>query len=512
MSVRGDHVWLGGAGGIELFTQGHFYLLQWKDKDFPGRVSGVVETETGELWANGSSGITHVSAVELARWLRDLTSAITAEHFDARDGLPGLSVERIPEPSIAQSREGRLWFATSKGIAWLDPAKLEENRNRLPPPVVISSIFSNGKTYVGSNELTLPAHTAKLEIDYTALSLAIPERVLFRYKLDGVDNEWQDAGTRRQAFYTSLRPGRYRFHVMACNNDGVWNESGASLSFALAPAFYQTRWFLALCLAVTGCLVCASYMWRVRIVMARLDMQFRERLAERTRIAQELHDTLLQGVLSASMQLNVANDQIASDAPFKPLVTRVLELMGQVIEDGRNAVRGLRLSREEGQALDQAFSEVPQELALPGVAEYRVIVEGSPRSLHPVIRDEVYLIGREAVANAYRHSGATRIEVALEFGRHQLRVLVRDNGHGIDQRVLQAGREDHWGLSGMRERAEKIGAKLKVWSNGTNGTEVDLRVPGRNAFRSQGSGKANWLSRILARNADSTESERAKGA
>src|SRR5262249_37347054 len=147
MFVRGDHVWLGGSGGIELFTQGHFYLLHWKANDLPGGVSGVIETESADLWANGSSGITHVSAAELARWLRDPASAIYAEHFDARDGLPGFSAERIPEPSIAVSSDGRLWFAT-KGIAWLDPAKLQENRNHLPPPVMISSVFSNGKTYV----------------------------------------------------------------------------------------------------------------------------------------------------------------------------------------------------------------------------------------------------------------------------------------------------------------------------------------------------------------------------
>jgi ligand-binding sensor domain-containing protein len=485
MSVRGDHVWLGGAGGIELFTQGRFYLLRWQNKDLPGRVSGVVETESGELWANGSSGITHVSAAEFARWLRNPTSAISAEHLDAHDGLPAFSAERIPEPSIAESREGRLWFATTKGIAWLDPPKLQENRNRLPPPVMISSIISNGKTYVGSNDLTLPAHTEKLEINYTALSLAVPERVLFRYMLEGVDNEWQDAGTRRQAFYTSLSPGHYRFHVIACNNDGVWNESGASLGFGLAPAFYQTKWFLALGIALIGFLVWVGYMWRVRIVTARLDWQFRERLAERTRIAQELHDTLLQGAQSASMQLSVANDQLAADAPAKPLVTRVLELQARLIEDGRNAVRGLRLSTEEIEGLDQALARVPQKLALQGAADFRVNVEGVPRVLHPVIREEVYSIGREAVANAFRHSRATKIEVAVGYGSDELRVCVQDNGHGIDPQVLDSGREGHWGLSGMQERAHKIGAKLRVSSNAAGGTEVELRVPSRIAFRSQ---------------------------
>ena len=247
MSVRGDHVWLGGSGGVELFTKGHFYVMRWKNQDLPGRVSGVMETEAGDLWMNGSSGITHVSAGELAQLAsRSELRSSPRERLDALDGLPGLSAERIPEPSLAESRDGRLWFATTRGIAWLDPATLHKNRNRLPPPVMISSIISNGKTYSGSSDLTLPAHTERLEIDYTALSLAIPERVMFRYKLDGVDPDWQDAGTRRQAFYTRLPPGHYRFHVIACNNDGVWNEAGASLGVSIKPAFYQTWWFTAL--------------------------------------------------------------------------------------------------------------------------------------------------------------------------------------------------------------------------------------------------------------------------
>ena len=225
MSVRGDHVWLGGSGGVELFSKGHFYLVGWKNQDLPGRISGVVETETGDLWMNGSSGITHVSA----GGVNTVASRPELPRFRRTSGCAGwtsgLSAERIPEPSIAESRDGRMWFATTRGIAWLDPATLHKSRNRLPPPVLISSIISNGKTYSGSGDLTLPAHSESLEIDYTALSLAVPERVLFRYKLDGVDSDWQNAGTRRQAFYTRLPPGHYRFHVIACNNDGVWNEA-----------------------------------------------------------------------------------------------------------------------------------------------------------------------------------------------------------------------------------------------------------------------------------------------
>ena len=283
----------------------------------------------------------------------------------------------------------------------------------------------------------------------------MPERVRFRYKLEGTDKDWQDVGTRREAFYTNLGPGHYRFHVTASNDNGVWNEEGAALQFNILPAFYQTNWFLLLCAAAAGLLAWAAYRWRVRQVTARLDLQFRERLSERTRVAQDLHDTLLQDVLSASLQLQVAEARLPAASQAKTIVGEVLNLMGSAIEGGRKAVRGLRSWQEETGDLTQAFSRIPQELAMQQEVGYRVTVEGQARSLHPLVRDEVYRIGHEALVNAFRHSGARSIEVELHYATDQLRILVCDDGSGIDPQVLRAGREGHWGLSGMRERAEE---------------------------------------------------------
>jgi signal transduction histidine kinase len=211
-------------------------------------------------------------------------------------------------------------------------------------------------------------------------------------------------------------------------------------------------------------------------------MRFEERFAERTRIAQELHDTLLQGFLSASMQLHVTNDSLPEGSPVKAKLGRILELMGRVTEEGRNAVRGLRLSQDSS-GLEQAFSKIVQEVPPQEEIAFRVVVEGRSRGLHPLIRDEVYRIGREAILNAFRHSRASRVEVEVEYASHQLRVLVRDNGCGIDSGVLQSGRDGHWGLQGMRERATRIGAQLNVWSSKASGTEVQLAVPGQSAFQ-----------------------------
>jgi PAS domain S-box-containing protein len=264
VAVRGDHIWLGGAGGVVLFSHGRFQLMRWKDERNPGRVSGLVETEAGELWANGTSGVIRVPADELKKWLNDSEYGVSADRFDLEDGLPGFAEERWPEPSLVESSSGVLWFSTNKKIAWIDPAKLEGTRNRIPPPVFINNVVDKGKIYSGTNgPLALPAK-ANLEFNYTALSLAIPKRVFFRYKLEGIDTEWQNAGTRRQAFYTNLPPGKYTFHVIACNNDGIWNDAGGILDFSIAPAWYQTTLFRALCVCLSLLLLWGLYQLRVQ--------------------------------------------------------------------------------------------------------------------------------------------------------------------------------------------------------------------------------------------------------
>jgi signal transduction histidine kinase/ligand-binding sensor domain-containing protein len=516
MSVRGDHVWLAGAGGVQLFTQGRFHLMRWKDQGLPGRLSGIVETRAGDLWMNGFSGITHVSASELKKWLRNPDYAVSGERLDELDGLPGLSGEIVPQPSVVEAPDGRLWFATTKGVAWLDPAALEPNRNRVAPPLLISAVISNGKNYGAANGLTLPAYTENLEIDYTALSLAIPERVLFRYQLDGVDDGWQNAGTRRQAYYTKLLPGQYKFHVTACNNDGVWNEAGAMLDFKVSPAWHQTTWFLLLCVACSGLLVWVAHRLRVRKIAADINARFTERLDERTRIAQDLHDTLLQGFLSASMRVHIAADSLPDDSQAKSTLTRALQLMAQVTDEGRNALRGLRVSNSASLDLEQAFTSVGQEFNPEGdggrKVEFRVISQGERRPLHPLLRDEVYRIGREAITNAFRHARANHIDVELRYSSNQFRILIRDDGCGIEQDLLVTGRDGHWGLCGIQERADRIGARLQLFSSAGAGTEVELSVPGRIAFQDYRNDMFRWFRRQSPLESDSRQSPTQKAS
>lgn len=493
--VRG--LWVVTNQGLGLLRNGKLSNLGTQNGLPCDNIEDALWGGDGSLWVKTACGLVRIPAGELDAWVGQPERRVRVGVLDAFDGVQsGLSPFT---PRSARSRDGRLWFAIEEGgLQVVDPGRIAANR--IPPPVQILRVVADHKDYQPETGFRLPALTRDLEIDYTALSFIIPEKVRFRYRLEGTGGDWHDAGARREAFFTNLKPGSYRFRVVACNNDGVWNLQGAALHFVILPAFYQTRAFLLLSLAVLALLAWTAYRWRLHQVATRLDLQFQERLAERTRIAQDLHDTLLQGFLSASMQLHVVADQLPADAPEKPRLHRVLQLMATVIEEGRNAVRGLRKPAQQLAGIDdlaQALARVPQELGLKETADLRIVVEGPSRPLRPLIRDEVYRISREALVNAFCHAEASAIEVEIEFTARALRILIRDDGRGIDPEVLGAGREGHWGLSGMRERAEGMGARLKVWSRERAGTEIELSVPGEIVFGDPPSGLLGWWRRLV---------------
>jgi signal transduction histidine kinase/ligand-binding sensor domain-containing protein len=462
-------------------------LLVWKDgklrvltsrNGLPcDNIDALAEDDRNFLWLEAQCGLAAIARSELEEWWQEPNYIVKSQTLDVFDGAQtGLSDFR---PAAAKSSDGKIWFATGSILESVDPAHLAPNP--LPPPVQLEQVIADRRSYTPESGLRLPPRTRDIEIDYTALSFVVPQKVRFRYQLEGHDAEWQDPQGRRQAFYSDLSPGTYRFHVIASNNDGVWNETGATMAFTVLPAYYQTAWFRLLCCAGFALLLWLLYRLRLRQVAARMHARLEERLEERERIARDLHDTLLQGFLSAYMQLDVANDRLPPDSPAKPLVQRVLDLMQQVSEEGRNAIRSLRPSESSPDDLEQVLSRIPEEFTDKQPIDFRVIVEGEPRALHGVIREEVCRVAREAIINAFRHSKATKIEVEIKYARG-LAVVVRDNGCGIDAQVLQTGREGHWGLSNMRERAEKIGAKLGVMSRPGAGTEVELSAPSNVAF------------------------------
>jgi len=386
-------------------------------------------------------------------------------------------------------------------VAIIDPKDL--TRNLVVPPVHVERLVADGAVLDATQPVQLRPLTREVEVDYTALSLAEPRKVRFRYRLEGFDSDWRDAGTRRQAFYTNLRPHAYRFRVLACNNDGVWNESGATLDFDLLPAFYQTRWFILLCALVLIILAWGAYRLRVWQVTTHLRDLFEERLKERTRIAQELHDNLIQDVMGISLQIEVTDELLPANFPAKQSLSRALRLSKSALDAGRRALNDLRTASLNAADLVKSFSELASEFKRDAETKIDVIVEGRERPLNAITGYDVLQVGRQAITNALQHAQARRIHVLLSYGEQQLRIRVQDNGRGINEETLNLGRPGHYGIAGMHERAERLGGTISIRSRVGKGTEIDLSVPGhlvyQDGLRSSGSRLADKWHYITAR-------------
>ena len=409
-------------------------------------------------------------------------------------------------PAVVKSQDGKLWVV-GEGIAVVNPHRLAFNK--VPPPVHIEQMVADKKTYwqnmtgTAAEKLRLSPRIHDLVINYAALSLVAPEKVHYKYKLEGQDTDWREVVNVREVHYSNLRPGPYRFRVIASNNSGVWNEQGDTLEFSVAPAYYQTNWFRALCAVLLLMLVWAIHRIRVRQLRHQFALTLEARVRERTSIARDLHDTLLQSGHGLLLRLQIIS-QLLPDRPLeaKEQIGTTIDRTARAITEGRDAVQGLRASTVQTNDLAQAINTLGEELAKEagnaGTPEFRVTVEGESRNLHPILRDEIYRIAGEALRNAFHHAEAGRIEVEVRYDAQQFRLRVRDDGKGIDQAVLMSqGSEGHYGLPGMRERAKLAGADLAIWSEVGAGTEVELRLPAATAYAV--SGKRSWLSELLAR-------------
>ena len=479
---RKGNFWFGGELGLAFFKNDKFYTVKTDGKPF-GAVSGIIVTENGDVWLNEVHGIVNIPADEISKLNENPEYGVKYRLYDFQDNLPGAPQMNFTVSTAVEGGDKRLWFATDNGLAMIDPVRLE--KNVVPPPVIIKSVHADEKLYQAIPKTIFPAGTANLQINYTATSLSIPERVVFKYRLEGYEKQWREAGTRREAFYTNLAPGKYRFHVIAANNDDVWDEEGATLEFEIRPMFYQTNWFLLICFAALGGLVWAGYQWRVYLVKSRLHLLYEERLSERTRIAQDLHDTLLQGFLGMTMRLQAVSHLLpAKPGDAKENLNNVLDQIDDVLEEGRRGIWGIRASAMPDNDLAQAFTLAGEDLNAVYPANFTVTIEGADSLLHPLVRDEVYRIGREALTNAFRHSKATKIEIGIEYAAKYLRIFVRDNGCGINHRLPQCGTSrDTSVFQECADYAEKIGAELKIWSRAESGTEVELIVPHHAGFK-----------------------------
>ncbi|HUE57307.1 MAG TPA: sensor histidine kinase, partial [Candidatus Udaeobacter sp.] len=391
------------------------------------------------------------------------------------------------------------WFSLRSGLSVVNPSQITDYS--LPALPHIEAITADNNTANLAASVRIPPSPRRITFEYTGLSLAVPGRIQFRYFLEGFDSSWSQPVAAREAVYTNLGPGSYRFRLVASNSEGLWNGPETAIALNVAPAYYQTYWFRLSCIAAFLGMLAAAYQLRLRQLSREFNAGLEARVGERTRIARELHDTLLQSFHGLLLRFQTVSNLLPAGEP-KQKLDDAIDQAAQAITEGRDAVSGLRSSTTVTNDLAYAIKTLGQELAVgesnPNAAEFHVEVEGTTRDLHPILRDEVYRIAGEAVRNAFKHGQAQVIEVEIRYDERQLRVRVRDDGKGIDVKVLGGdGRAGHFGLHGMTERAKLMGGKLTVWSEAESGTEVELSIPASRAYETSTPRRRSWLAERL---------------
>ena len=480
-------LWGTGNRGVIGYKNGNLQLLNERNGLPCSIVYAALSDIHDDLWLSAKCGLMRIRKSELKRWWLNPESRLQVTTFTATDGFrAGIP---LSHPAAVRSTDGKLWFHNNNVVMMVDPDDLPDNT--VVPPVHVGQVIADRKVYQAQNNLHLPGRTRELEIDYAGLSFVAPSKVLFRYMLEGYDAQWQEPGTRRAAFYNDLRPGKYTFHVIASNNSGLWNTQGAVLQFSITPAYYQTTWFRTLCVLIFLAMLWAFYQWRLRQMEEEFNIGIEARVNERTRIARELHDTLLQSLHGLMFQFQAARNMLprSPENAMQTLDEAIAETE-QAIAESRDAIHDLRShSICEGDLaalLEAAGAELASvQDANRSSPSFRVIVEGEPQKLAPNLQDEVYRIGLELLRNAFRHAGANQIEAEIRYDRNQFRLRIRDDGRGIDPKVLEESqRPGHWGLPGVRERAQRIGSQLSFWSQAEAGTEVELTISTADAYES----------------------------
>ena len=472
-------LWVGTLHGIAFVHAGRIVVPAGLPPSLHEKVFGISEDRAGSLWVVTSSSVLRVARDKICQGL--LVDGDVRE-YRLTDGLTGMQGVRR-DRSVVADPSGRVWLSRSVGLSMVDPTRLSVES--VQSIAQIDGFSVDGGSIDPRHPVSVPWNRRRVAIAYAGLNLSAPDRVRFRFRLDGFDRTWSGPVSGKEAVYTNLGPGSYRFHVMASNADGVWNGGEATMPFEVDPALWQTWWFrlcTVLSLAVT---MAALYRWRLHQLTVQVNLRFDERLAERTRLARELHDTLLQTIQGSKM---VADDALEIEGGalnptrMHTALEKVSVWLEQATQEGRAALHSLRNSTSQENDLAEAFRRAANDCLSSHPMEVSLFVEGAAIEMHPIVRDEIFRIGFEAIRNACRHSGASRLEVELSYAK-RFTLRVRDNGKGIDPDVAAKGKEGHFGLQGMQERAKRVGGKLSLFSSSGSGSEVELIVPGRLAFR-----------------------------
>jgi signal transduction histidine kinase/ligand-binding sensor domain-containing protein len=467
---RQGAVWLGATRGLSRYEGGRFMTLR-RTEAFPAdSITAIVEDESGILWIGVASGVLRVDRSEFERAAADGAIGLRHSFYDTSDGIAG-TPRWFGKQSAARAPDGRLWFVTSRGLSILDPRILSPSRPT--SNVNIESVTANGQSLEAIQDMSLPARTVRLEVDYSMPTLTSPLKTRFRYRLEGFDNDWVFAGTRRQAYYTGLRPGNYRFQVVAGNSEGDWAEPGAVLSLSVQPVFYQTTWFLAV--GAVAFVAVLGTAWRLRL--AHLRKQFSMILGERVRLSREIHDTLLQSLVGVALQCDALANDLTSLAPAtKEQFYRLRRDVEDHVREARQAIWNLRSPILDRRDLVSALRFVGQQAVVGSGIDLDVVVQGQPRPCSEQLEGQLLRIGQEAVINAVRHASATHIKIELDYRPDAVVMRIADDGRGFAPEHVVPDADRHYGLVSMRERAETVGGRLQILSRIGHGTTVETSV------------------------------------
>lgn len=470
---REGTLWIGTRrGGLNRLKDGRLTSYTTREGLADDCVYQILEDEQNNLWMSCAKGIFRVNRQELNAFAEGKIEAIHSISYGTEDGM-GSRECNGGQPAGWRSADGRLWFPTMRGVTVIAPESLKINRT--PPSVVLEQVIADGTAYDPTQRAELPANTNRIEFQYTGLSFVAPEKVRFKYKLEGFDKDWIDAGTKRTVSYTNIPPGNYKFRVIACNNDGTWNEAGASFAFHLKPRFYQTLWFYSL-LGV-AILLLGWFIYRLRL--KQVQARFAAVLAERNRMAREIHDALAQGFVGIGLQLE-AMEKALAESP--QMAKRHLEIAQRMVSyslaEASRLVWDLRSPILESGNLAEALSEIARRLTSGTTVQVEMRISGSPRRLAESVESNLLRIGQEAITNAIKHARPRRIDVELSFEPQRVILRVKDDGCGWDLAGNDLlARNGHFGLLNMSERAKQIKGQLAISSRPGEGTEVKVAVP-----------------------------------